>query len=151
MNNNIELVFLNSPQSFTLNGPTFLCDNTPTALSLSGSELGVQYNLNNDAGFTGQSLVGTGSPLEFTVSSPGQYSVIATNADGCTVIAGFISIQGPSAIAFFEVIGGGEICPSDAGLPILLSGSELQVSYSLYLNGTLLNGPIAGTGNGLVL
>ncbi|MFN4811088.1 MAG: FG-GAP-like repeat-containing protein, partial [Bacteroidota bacterium] len=151
MNNEIALSITDGPQLFTLTGPSFLCEDAPTVITLTGSEVGVMYELYSNASPTGQSLVGTGSELDFTVENSAQYTVIATNASGCSATVGFLDIQGPSIITQFEVTGGGGICPDDdIGLPILLSGSESGVDYQVYLNGSPFAGPFAGTGSSLI-
>lgn len=49
----------------------------------------------------------------------------------------------------FTTGGGGNLCPGGAGLPITLSGSQLNVNYTLFLNGVSTGITIPGTGNAL--
>jgi len=74
-----------TPASYTLTGGP--C--TGSTLTLSGSASWVRYDLRT-GGATVQSIVGTGSAINFTsTSAMGVYTVLATNiATGCTVNAG---------------------------------------------------------------
>ncbi|PKP29716.1 MAG: hypothetical protein CVT99_16090 [Bacteroidetes bacterium HGW-Bacteroidetes-16] len=49
----------------------------------------------------------------------------------------------------FDVIGGGSYCVNDNGLPVNLSGSEMNVTYTLYKNGVAQSPTVEGTGSGI--
>ena len=49
----------------------------------------------------------------------------------------------------FDVIGGGSYCENDNGLPVDLSGSEINVTYTLYKNEVAQIPTVEGTGSGI--
>ncbi len=71
------------PISYTLSGPTSFCSGSSASLVLSGSQAGVNYVLYNGATPAGTAS-GNGSSITWTVNTPGTYSVVATNASGCS-------------------------------------------------------------------
>ena len=145
MNDTINLIEFLPPVSYTLSGPAFLCQNGTSFLTLSGSELGLVYDLNNDFGYTGQSIVGTGASLNFSINAPSIYEVFATSSDGCSASVGFVNIPAANEISAYNLSGGGTICSGDLGVTIALNGSETGVNYFVYLNGAAYDGPFAGT------
>jgi hypothetical protein len=77
----------NSPAAFALTGGGNICPNASSGLSigLAGSQTGVSYQLRNGNNNVGYSVPGTGLSLNFgTFSTAGTYTVVATNANGCT-------------------------------------------------------------------
>lgn len=91
---------------------------------------------------------GTFTPLE---TSPGTYSyyVTQTSVYGCVSPYETVSMTIRSLPQMFTVTGGGIYCQGGNGLTVGLSGSELNVSYQLLLNGTTVTGTLTGTGNTL--
>ena len=73
------------------------------------------------------------------------YSVIVTSVNGCKDTATTLLTVNPLP-ATYDVTGGGMICPS-IGIQVGLSGSETNVGYQLYINGTPSGIPVPGTGN----
>lgn len=69
-----------------------------------------------------------------------------TDAIGCfaTVSATVVGNLSPTA---FTVTGGGLVCTTDiVGIPVGLSGSQLNVNYQLFRNGVPVGLPVPGTG-----
>jgi hypothetical protein len=52
-----------------------------------------------------------------------------------------------AALLVYEVSGSGSYCQGSAGLPVTLSGSQLNVNYQLKKNGINLGSPVPGTGS----
>ena len=46
----------------------------------------------------------------------------------------------------YAVTGGGAYCTGDTGRQIGMAHTDTAITYSLYLNGNLVSGPLAGTG-----
>jgi PKD repeat protein len=120
-----------------------------TIIRLNGSELGVNYYLLLN-GVVVDSLPGTGiiGFLDYGARyANGTYTVLAVDmATGCQALMNgstYISI----APQVFDVIPAGILCP---GQMIMLSGSEVGVSYQLRWNTTFdLGSPVPGTGSAL--
>ena len=68
-----------APASFTVTGTATNCPSGTSAVSLSGSELNVQYQLMLGGSPTGSPTNGTGSPIGFGSFSAGTYTVVASN------------------------------------------------------------------------
>jgi hypothetical protein len=59
-------------------------------------------------------------------------------------------VKGPADVPVaFDVTGGGSYCQGGTGVSISLSGSEIGVSYQLYLNGNPSGITLNGTGSGI--
>ncbi|MDB5230280.1 MAG: C-terminal target protein, partial [Chitinophagaceae bacterium] len=73
------------PAVFDITGSGAYCANTPTgvAVGLSGSEVGVMYQLKSGVANIGGAVAGTGGPLSFGNQLMGSYSVTATGAGNC--------------------------------------------------------------------
>ena len=74
------------PTIFNLTSPPAYCAGDPgVVITLSGSEVGVNYQLNNSVGIVGGAEPGTGAPLTWPNNLAESYYVVATNAlTSCT-------------------------------------------------------------------
>ena len=137
-----------SPQTFTVTGGGGYCSGTGLPINLSGSQLGVNYQLKRGGVSVGSPIGGSGNPLAFPVQTVlGTYTVDATPAaGGCTVtMAGSAVISsGSSALNLYlvQVVGTGYVCASS----VQLSGSDIGVSYQLKRGGSNVGTPVPGTG-----
>jgi gliding motility-associated-like protein len=140
------------PIQFTVQGGGNYCPGgAGMPIELSGSEPGVKYIVYYN-GQAVDSLIGTGaSPLVFANETQvGTYTIQGFRFSGCGQnMIGFVSIGLSPTPTVFNVRGGGLACPnSSTGPAVFLSGSQLGVSYQLFLNGiTPVGNPLAGTGN----
>jgi gliding motility-associated-like protein len=140
------------PIQYTVQGGgTFCPGGTGVPISLNGSEPGVEYIVYYN-GAAVDSMVGTGaSPLVFAnETQPGIYTISGYRFNGCgQPMLGFVNISLSPTPTQFNVTGGGNACPgATTGPNIYLNGSQLGVSYQLYLNGTTpVGNPVQGTGN----
>ncbi len=117
-------------------------------VGLSGSAMGIRYQLYNGAA-VGTPVNGNGSALDFGLqTAAGSYTVVATNiATGCiNNMTGSVSVAINALPVAFTVTGGGSYCAGGTGVNVGLSGSVSGTDYQLYLDGSALGGPIAGTG-----
>jgi len=136
------------PLTDTVTGGGSLCaGGTGYPVYLSGSTLGVSYQLYNSSLSTGAPLTGTGSALNFGLKTAnGNYTVVAHNP-----LTGCISNMYGSAIINvnplpnqYPLLGGGNYCIGGAGQTINLSNSDLNVNYQLYRYGVAVGVPVAG-------
>jgi hypothetical protein len=139
-----------APGVFNLSGGGIVCAGTNVVLSLSGSQLNVNYALFLNGLTLVETLPGTGAVLNYSpVLSSGNYTVVATNASSCSAtMTGTAVVNINPSPTLFNVSGGGSICAGGSGLPVTLSGSETGVSYDLILGGVTLT-TINGTGSSI--
>ena len=119
-------------------------------VGLSGSELGVNYELYDDATLV-STLPGTGSSLDFGLqTTPGNYTVVADNATTlCTsTMSGVATVSINPLPNVYTLSAGGSYCAGGTGIDLTLSGSDAGVSYQLYNGSTPAGSPVAGTGVG---
>jgi hypothetical protein len=64
---------------------TDICVNQSATLTLSGSQIGVNYQLYMDGVNSGSVVAGTGNPIKFKVTTQGTYVVKAMNNDNCVI------------------------------------------------------------------
>ena len=114
----------------------------PNTLSVttSGSQLYWSYELVKDGVATGIVQAGTGSPLAFSVSAAGVYTVRATSA-GCGSVNLNNSYIVYPALTPFALIGSSVCMPNTAAIQV--ASSEVGVNYFLLLNG-VVQAPVAG-------
>ncbi len=138
------------PSAFIVTGGGAYCAGDPgVSVGLSGSTLGINYQLYNGMLPVGGPVAGTGAALDFGLQlTPGSYTVQATNTTTfCTnsMTGSAIVVLNPLPVTF-SVTGGGSYCAGGAGVVVGLGGSQVGVFYQLY-NGILpIAGPVAGTG-----
>lgn len=141
------------PTAYTITGGGAYCSGgAGSVVGLSGSDIGVDYQLFNGATAVGTPVAGTGSGISFGVqTAAGTYSVFATNVGTACVapMTGTVTISIALLPTSFDVTGGGSLCAGAAGVSVGLLGSEAGVSYQLYNGATLVGTPIVGTGAAL--
>ncbi len=102
------------PNAYIVLGGGGYCTGTAGAdIELSGSDLGVNYQLMLGAGLVGASMPGTGSLIDFgPQASAGTYTILATNATTfCTVdMTGSLVVSVNPLPTPFAISGGGTIC-----------------------------------------
>lgn len=154
MNGVGTLTILPAPTIQNMTGGGSMCaGGAGFPVGLSGSQVGVKYQLLLDGVITGAPKNGTGAALSFGIRNlAGIYTVIATrNNNGCSA-----EMYGSAVIVIYPLpvkktmSGGGSYCAGDDGVSIYLNGSETGVSYQLELAGSPVGMPLAGTGNALV-
>jgi hypothetical protein len=140
-------IFINlAPSVYTLICPSPVCEGTPVSITLSGSDLGISYQMYKDGATFQSPKPGGPGPLTWTgITASGNYLVWGTNTsngqsilmDGqCTVTIN------PKPIANYIMSSTGP-CPGDI---ITLNGSQAGVTYVLYCDGIPVGESYPGPG-----
>ncbi len=131
-------------------GGNYCPGGTGVHVGLNTSDAGINYQLMRGTSTVGSPVAGTGLVLDFGLqTATGVYTVVATNAvTGCTsTMTGSVTIGLSALPVVYNVTGGGNYCPSGAGMHIGLSGSNLGVTYQLFIGSLPVPGAtMAGTG-----
>ncbi len=142
--------------SVTAPGGTGYCaGGTGVSIVLSGSTVGVNYQLYLNGVSTGGSglFAGTGTALTMSsTATAGVYTVVATNGTtGCTqLMSGSVTVVSNALPTAYNVTGGGSYCSGGAGVHIFLNNSQIGVSYQLYNTFGIVPGALV-TGTGGIL
>ncbi len=141
------------PSVYTVSGGGNYCTGgTGSSISLSGSDVSVDYQLYHGTTAVGAPVAGTGTLLSYgPLTGTGSYTIRAVNsATGCSnTMAGSASIGINSLPTAYTVSGGGNYCAGGAGEHIFLAGSVTGVSYQLYNDTVMVGTAMAGTGGGI--
>ncbi len=141
------------PPVFTMTGGGSYClGGSGVHIGLSGSSVGIDYQLFNSGGAVGLPVSGTGTAIDFGLqTTTDNYFVIATNpTSGCTNnMTGTRTVGTFNLPTAYNVTGGGNYCSGAGGMPIGLDGSDLGVSYRLYLGASASGTPVTGSGSTL--
>jgi len=116
-----------------------------STLGIENSEPGINYQLRwNGSINVGTPVAGNGSAISFgTQNLIGNYTVIATNSNGCFSTMSSSVVINPLPVAF-NVIPAGVQCQ---GTALGIDGSEVNVNYILVRNGNVMTDTIPGTGS----
>jgi Secretion system C-terminal sorting domain len=137
------------PARFVVTGGGYYCPGSAgTAISLTGSQTGVNYQAKLSGASIGSATAGTGSSLDVGLfSSLGSYIVVATNADGCSdTMSGSASLSLGTLPTIDTVTGGGTYCATGAGRHIYVAPSSSSATYTLYFGSSAISSSITGTG-----
>ncbi|MBK9247233.1 MAG: PKD domain-containing protein [Ignavibacteria bacterium] len=150
MTDSIQLVINPLPTKFTVTGGGSYCNNgTGVSVGLSNSQDGVSYQLRIDGVTNGSPINGTGSAISFgNQTSVAGYTVSARNiATGCTqLMTGEVKVTINPLPTKYDVLGGGNFCEGDKGVPVILYTSDTNISYQLKVDGAPIGAPRSGTG-----
>jgi uncharacterized protein YjdB len=135
------------PTVYTFSGGGPICAGGPAvALNLSGSDIGTDY-YTLLGGTPVATTPGDGNPLSGTSSTAGFYTVRAVNSFGCiAMMSGSATITINPLPNLYTVTGSGSYCAGGSGLNVGLSNSQVGVNYQLWLGGSMVGTPVAGTG-----
>ncbi len=152
--NGSSIVVVNPlPSLFNVTGGGISCSSgSGISVGLSSSQNNVSYQLKLNNSPIGNTISGTGSALNFGLqTSPGTYSVIATNASTlCSVsMANTVAVTSATSPAVYQLSGGGVVCPGGTGASIILSSSQTSTTYLLYNSSGSTGVNITGTGNAI--
>jgi len=138
-----------APAVYAITGGGSYCSGgTGVHINLSGSTLGVNYQLSDTSGSVA-TLAGSGSALDFGLQTVGgSYTVVATDAiSGCmSTMAGSPSVNINALPMAYTVTGSGNYCMGGTGTPVYLSGSDYGMHYRLYNGSVAVGSYVTGTG-----
>ena len=140
------------PSVFNVTGGGAYCaGGSGLPIGLSGSQIGVNYQLKLNGGNWQSAIPGDGSAINFGNQSNGAYTVIATNPNTSCLsnMQGSVTISVNPVPSAYTVTGGGSYCSGSSGITVGISGSQTGINYQLYINGILQGAPINGTGNAI--
>lgn len=135
-----------NPTNYTITGGGAICSNSSVAVGLSGSQVGVNYQLKRDGTNVGTTISGTGSAINFpNQSTAGTYTVTASGSGICP-----LSMTGNKIITLkpipTSVSAGSPPAAICNGGSANLSGSAVgAISTTNYINETF-NGPSLPSG-----
>lgn len=141
-----------APTALAVGGTSNCPAGTGSVTVASPTSSAVTYQLYKNNVATGTNMVGNGGVLTFSGLTGGTYTVKGVNNvdNSCiTDMTGSFIVR--MAPAIYMVSGGGNNCANPAGgtVPIMLSGSEVGVTYQLKNNGVNVGAPLAGNGSAL--
>lgn len=138
------------PTVYTATGGGAYCaGGAGVAIALSGSDMGIAYQLNLAGTPIGSALAGSGSAISFGLqTAAGFYSVSAVNTTtGCmNIMAGSPTISINTLPVLFSVTGGGSYCAGGSGVRVGLGGSVVGINYQLYNGAAPEGGATSGSG-----
>ncbi|MBZ0243076.1 MAG: hypothetical protein K8F24_07675, partial [Bacteroidales bacterium] len=140
------------PNIYTLGGGGGYCENqVPPEVLLNDSDPGTTYKLLVNGLYTGLSKDGTGSAVSFGPQyAQGNFHSIAVNEQQCKqLMNGLVEVKQINPPRIFQLFGGGRWCDNTQGNGMYLSGSQVNVDYTLFLNGETALQTIAGNGSAM--
>ncbi len=148
IDNDIDVIVNPLPQLFTVSGGANICagDNL-VQIALSGSEIGVNYQLFRNQIAVGQPIAGTGEALILATDNfAGLFTAVA-DKDGCLLdMSGSAEIIVRPIPQKYTVTSTGSTNCSSTGIDVLLTDSEIGTTYTLLFNGNAIDNPLVGTG-----
>ncbi len=142
-------VLINVPGAislFSITGNDNVCiGDAGGTIGLSGSELGVDYQLysigtgpGGSNSTVGTPMPGTGFPINFgLIAGEGDYYIVGTSVSCTKPMIGIFNLRFNPLPVAYQLTGSGIYCGDVVGANIGLSGSELDVNYKLlWFNGS---------------
>lgn len=122
------------------------CDGASVTLTLSNSEVGVDYQLLKGGSAEGLAVTGTGTSLEWTNITEGVYAVVATHPSGCELtMNGVLTITKNPLPVVYDLTAPASYC-AGSNVTVNLSNSEIGVTYQLLKDGNPEGDTEDGTG-----
>ena len=142
---------------FNVTGGGIICagsgGNAPgVAVVLSGSQVGVNYQLKRGVTNVGNAVAGTGNILVFSNQTvAGEYSVVAMSPGGecMETMNNSVTISTGTTPTTYTLTGGGSYCAGGAGVAIGMSNSQAGVNYQLRRSNANIGIPVAGSGSAI--
>ncbi|HEX2934232.1 MAG TPA: hypothetical protein VHO72_02670, partial [Bacteroidales bacterium] len=146
----ITLINLNT-YTLTTNATSYCTGSTGVTLSLSGSEIGVNYQLKIGAANDGAVVAGTGGPLKWVNKTAGTYTVEAIKPTPyCSKImnGSVVVTANPIPTAYTLSASSSTYCSHTSGVTLSLNNSQngSNYQYQLYKTGAPDGPPMLGTG-----
>lgn len=146
-------VYINTLNAYNISAPvTSYCPGgSGVSINLSGSDVGVNYQLYKGGVADGAALAGTGGILTWVNKPVGTYTIVAKNpTTTCTQnMNGSVTVTTYTALTVYNLsASSATYCSNTFGVTLTLSGSDngANFQYQLYKNGSAFGSPLAGTG-----
>lgn len=122
MNGSAVLTVLALPTVYTVGGSGTYC--ASTSVTLNGSQSGVSYQLYRNGVVSGTAVTGTGGALAWNgITTGGNYTVVASNASGCTA-----PMSGTASIAIDANTVAGSLAPATTTIYSITNSGTLTLS-----------------------
>ena len=138
MSGGVSITINPVPVALTVTGGGSYCPGSPGVhVGLTGSVVGVDYQLYKNTMPLGAPVAGVGYALDFGIHDTGTYTATAVYHGGSCIrnMTGSATINVLSLPAIFTVTGGGSYCQGGTGVHIGLIGSQIGAHYQVYLMG----------------
>ena len=112
------------PKSYTVSGNATIYPGKRTFVTLSGSEQGVTYDLYQGAALQA-SLPGTGGPLNFLVTTGGNYTIKATRGDVSR------DMNGSARVSYYGVLEGKIVVAASPRVMLSKDGEIKAIPFTL--------------------
>ena len=150
MTGTVSVSVISTPAAYTVTGGGGYCaGGTGMPVYLSGSQVGVNYQLFNGGSAVGIPVAGTGAAISYGLfTTAGTYTVVGTSAaGGCTNnMTGSVTIIVNPLPNAYTITGGGSYCSGGSGIAIGLTTSDAGINYQLYRGTTAVGSLVSGTG-----
>ncbi len=150
MTGSVTIVINSLPPMHNVIGGGNVCvGGTGNVIGIDGSDIGIKYQLYNGLTAVGGLVSGTGLPINFGVfTTPGTYTVVASNATTSCVaqMAGSAIITMNPLPTAYPVTGGGSYCAGGVGQHIILSNSDMGLTYQCMFGTTAAGLPAFSVG-----
>ena len=129
-------------------GGSYCSGNTGVAVTLAGSQIGVNYQLKVGGSNTGSPFAGTGSALNFGAQTAGTYTVLATNATtSCNMAMSGTSVVIMNSTPDVTQPSNQTICGGISTALVTFSGSVGSTTFNWTNNTTSVGLAASGSGN----
>jgi len=129
--------------SLTLYQLSYVINCNTATLNLSGSDVGITYQVYRNGVYDNQSQAGTGSPLTFTVNTNGNYTIRATNGTLWRFMSG-VAVISLGTLPSIVAVTNGERCGPGS---VTLSATATPPSATIYWYTQLSGGTSVGSGS----
>ncbi len=150
MTGTVSVSVISTPTAYTVTGGGGYCSGSiGMPVYLSGSQVGVNYQLFNSGTPVGVPMAGTGAAISYgPFTTAGTYTVVGTTGTGgCTNnMTGSVTITIILLPNVYTITGGGSYCSGSPGVPVGLVASDAGITYQLYRGVTAIGSPVNGTG-----
>jgi len=150
---NANVVVNALPTAFSVTGGGIFCfGGSGLHVGLSGSAVGIKYQLYKDLVAVGSLITGSGGTIDFGAQiGQGTYTAVGTNAvTGCSsAMGGNTVIAAQPLPTSYAVTGGGAYCAGGAGFDISIANSDPGIDYQLYHGSAMVGSALGGIGSSL--
>jgi hypothetical protein len=153
MAGNANVVVNALPTAYSVTGGGIFCSGASGLhVGLSGSAIGIKYQLYKDGTPVGSLITGSGGTIDFgSQVAPGTYTAVGNNATtGCSSAMSSSTVIATQPLpAVYAVTGGGAYCAGGSGFDISIANSDPGINYQLYHGSAIVGSPLGGIGSAL--